>query len=146
VPYTAEHGPNINDEINQLVAGGNGGWDPNTNGNYDQFVPMTDLLKFPDAMIPAWRSGDSFTLAPSGCTFLQGAQWKAWDGALLVAFLKDSKARVMFLDGSGNVDFATPILANGVRLRSAVQGPDGNLYISTDVGGGGGAIWKVVPS
>jgi glucose/arabinose dehydrogenase len=97
-------------------------------------------------MIPAWRSGDSFTLAPSGCTFLQGAQWKSWEGALLVAFLKDSKARVMFLDESGNVDFATPILANGVRLRSAVQGPDGNLYISTDVGGGGGAIWKIVPS
>jgi glucose/arabinose dehydrogenase len=27
-----------------------------------------------------------------------------------------------------------------------VQGPDGNLYITTDVGGGGGAIWQVVPS
>jgi glucose/arabinose dehydrogenase len=41
----------------------------------------------------------------------------------------------MFLDGNGNVSFATPILSLGVRLRSAVQGPDGNLYISTDVGG-----------
>ena len=66
--------------------------------------------------------------------------------ALAVAFLKDSRARVMFLDGNGNVSFATPILANGVRLRSAVQGPDGNLYVSTDVGGGNGAIWKVTPS
>jgi hypothetical protein len=28
----------------------------------------------------------------------------------------------MFLDGNGDVSFATPILANGVRLRSAVQG------------------------
>jgi aldose sugar dehydrogenase len=107
---------------------------------------MTDLEKFPDAMIPAWRSGDSFTLAPSGCTFLTGSQWGSWDGALVVAFLKDSVARVMFLDGNGQVDSVTPILDNGVRLRSAVEGPDGNLYISTDVGGGGGAIWQVVPS
>jgi glucose/arabinose dehydrogenase len=52
----------------------------------------------------------------------------------------------MFLDGNGDVSFATPVLANGVRLRSAVQGPDGNQYVSTDVGGGSGAIWKVTPS
>jgi glucose/arabinose dehydrogenase len=52
----------------------------------------------------------------------------------------------MFLDGNGDVSFATPVLANGVRLRSAVQGPDGNQYVSTDVGGGTGAIWKVTPS
>jgi glucose/arabinose dehydrogenase len=143
-PYATEHGPNINDEVNHLVGGGNSGWDPVP--DYTETVPMTDLLKFPDAMIPAWRSGDSFTLAPSGCAFLNGSQWKSWNGALLVAFLKDSKARVMFLNGNGDVDFATPILANGVRLRSVVEGPDGNLYISTDVGGGGGAIWKVTPS
>lgn len=144
MPYAIEHGPDRNDEVNQLVAGGNGGWDPVP--GYDQNVPMTDLQKFPNAMIPAWRSGDSGTVAPSGGTFLTGSQWKSWDGALVVAFLKDSKARVMFLDGDGNVSFATPVLANGVRLRSAVQGPDGNLYISTDVGGGNGAIWQVVPS
>jgi glucose/arabinose dehydrogenase len=144
-PYSIEHGPDKNDEVNRLVAGGNGGWDPNTGGSYDQSHPMTDLQKFPDAMIPAWRSGDNGTVAPSGGTFLTGSRWKSWDGALAVAFLKDAKARVMFLDGNGDVSFATPILANGVRLRSAVEGPDGNLYISTDVGGGSGAIWKVTP-
>ena len=144
VPYAIEHGPNVNDEVNRLAAGGNGGWDPVP--GYNQGVPMTDLQKFPNAMIPAWRSGDSGTVAPSGGTFLSGAQWKSWNGALAVAFLKDAKARVMFLDGNGDVTFATPILSNGVRLRSAVQGPDGNLYIATDVGGGNGAIWKVTPS
>jgi glucose/arabinose dehydrogenase len=143
-PYASEHGPDKNDEVNRLVAGGNGGWNPVP--GYNQVVPMTDLAQFPNAMIPAWRSGDSGTVAPSGATFLSGAQWKAWDGALAVAFLKDAKVRVMFLNGSGSVSFATPILANGIRLRSVVQGPDGNLYVATDVGGGGGAIWKVTPS
>lgn len=145
-PYSIEHGSSIDDEVNRLVPGGNGGWDPIPDyDGYDGSVSMTDLVKFPDAMIPAWRSGDH-TVAPSGGTFLSGPQWKSWNGALAVAFLKDSDARVMFLDGNGNVSFATPILANGVRLRSAVEGPDGNLYISTDLGGGNDAIWKVTPS
>jgi glucose/arabinose dehydrogenase len=142
--YGIEHGADFDDEVNALVAGGNGGWDPNTNGNYDQSVPMTDLQKFPSAMIPAWRSGNQ-TLAPSGGTFITGSQWKSWNGALVVAFLKDSRARVMFLDGNGNVSGATRILENGIRLRSAVQGPDGNLYLTTDAGGGNDAIWRVVP-
>jgi glucose/arabinose dehydrogenase len=142
-PYSIEHGTSIDDEVNQLVPGGNGGRDPVP--DYNQTVPMTDLGKFPDAMVPAWRSGDP-TLAPSGGSFLSGPQWKAWDGELLVAFLKDSKARVMFLDDDGNVSYTTPILDNGIRLRSAVQGPDGNLYTTTDAGAGNDAIWKIVPS
>lgn len=142
-PYSTEHGPDINDEVNRLEPGGNGGWDPVP--GYNQGVPMTDLVKFPSAMIPAWRSGDSFTLAPSGATFLSGTQWEAWNGALVVAFQKDSKARVMFLDADGNVSFATRILEHGSRLRSVVQGPDGNLYVTTDTGTND-AIWRVTPS
>ena len=32
------------------------------------------------------------------------------------------------------------------RLRTPVQGPDGNLYVTTDIGGGGGSILRVIPS
>jgi glucose/arabinose dehydrogenase len=32
------------------------------------------------------------------------------------------------------------------RLRTAVQGPDGNLYLTTDIGGSGGSILRVVPT
>jgi glucose/arabinose dehydrogenase len=66
--------------------------------------------------------------------------------------LKGSQLRLMFLDGPGNVTGTTAILQNGVRLRSAVQGPDGALYISTDQRNGSTAangqdqIWRVVPS
>jgi aldose sugar dehydrogenase len=146
VPFNAEHGPSVNDEVNRLKVGQNAGWDPNTNGNYDQTHPMTDLQKFPNAIRPAWRSGDSFTLAPSGMTFLWGDQWEGWNGAIAVAFLKNSRVRIMFLNSSGAVSGSWPILANGVRLRAAVQGLDGNLYLSTDQGSPNDAIWKVVPS
>jgi glucose/arabinose dehydrogenase len=149
-PYSVEHGPDWNDEVNRLVAGANGGWDPEPPG-YNQKTSMTDLAKFPNAMRPVWRSGDGGTIAPSGATFLSGAQWKSWDGVLAVAVLKGSQLRLMYLDGPGNVAGTTAILKNGVRLRSAVQGPDGNLYISTDQRNGSNAtngqyqIWKVVP-
>jgi glucose/arabinose dehydrogenase len=148
-PYSIEHGSAVDDEVNKLVPGGNGGWDPvDEFGNYDgydTFPPMTDFGKFPDAMVPTWKSGEP-TVAPSGATFLTGSQRGSWNGAMIVAFLKDAKARVMFFNGNGDVSSVTPTLANGVRLRSAVEGPDGDLYISTDVGGAGGAIWKVTPS
>jgi glucose/arabinose dehydrogenase len=85
-PYSVEHGPDWNDEVNRLVAGANGGWDPEPPG-YNQKTSMTDLAKFPNAMRPVWRSGDGGTIAPSGATFLSGAQWKSWDGVLAVAVL-----------------------------------------------------------
>ena len=41
-PYSVEHGPDVNDEVNKLVNGGNAGWNPNDGaGGYDQSKPMT---------------------------------------------------------------------------------------------------------
>jgi glucose/arabinose dehydrogenase len=148
--YSVEHGPDRNDEVNRLVPGGNGGWNPVP--GYNQSVPMTDILHYPGAMRPVWRSGDGGTIAPSGATFLSGPQWKALDGALAVAVLKGSQLRLMFLDGPGNVTGTAAVLRNGVRLRVAVEGPDGSLYISTDARNGSSAsngqdqIWRVDPT
>jgi glucose/arabinose dehydrogenase len=143
--FSIEHGPDVDDEVNLLRAGGNGGWDPNRNGTYDQSVPMTDLVKFPDAMRPVWRSG-SPTLATSGGTFVTGSQWRAWDGALVVAALKASRLQVFSLDGPGNVVGTATAVTDQGRLRSAVEGPDGNLYVSTDNGSGRDVILRIAPS
>ena len=73
-------------------------------------------------------------------------QWEGWNGALAVAVLKNTELRVMFLDGPGTTVTSAvvpPLLDLGVRLRSAVQGPDGNLYLTTDETAG--AVWKVTP-
>ena len=40
--WSVEHGPDVDDEINLLVAGGNYGWDPVP--GYNESVPMTDLV------------------------------------------------------------------------------------------------------
>ncbi|MGZ8761860.1 MAG: PQQ-dependent sugar dehydrogenase [Acidimicrobiia bacterium] len=141
--YSVEHGTGRDDEVNLLVAGGNYGWDPVP--GYDEGRPMTDFAKFPTARGAAWSSGYP-TIAPSGAAFLTGAQWKGWDGALAVAVLKNTELRVMFLDGPGRTvtSAVVPVqLDLGVRLRSAVQGPDGSLYLATDETAG--AVWKVTP-
>lgn len=145
-PYAAEHGPNINDEINALVNGDNAGWDPVP--GYTQTVPMTDLVKFPDAIRPKWRSGDVRTIAISGLEFLQnvgGSDWRAWNGLLVSAQLKDSELRLYDVDGAGNIAGQVQIFSNGARLRVPVLGPDGKLYVATDVSGSAGRIIQITP-
>jgi glucose/arabinose dehydrogenase len=153
-PYSIEHGPDVDDEVNKLVNGANSGWNPNDGaGNYDQSKPMTDTTLDPgNTMTPVWKSG-SPTEAPSGGTFLTGSQWKSWDGALVVACLKTDasigqRLLVMHLNSAGTALTSAPVvaLARGARLRSAVEGPDGNLYVVTDGADGAGAIWEVVPT
>jgi glucose/arabinose dehydrogenase len=152
-PYTAEHGTAVEDEVTKLVNGANGGWNPmNPSGGYDPWRPMTDPAVEPgNTMTPVWQSG-GVTVAPSGGTFLSGAQWKNWDGALVLACLDGSpdvgqRLLVLHLDEAGTALAAPPVgaLARGIRLRAAVQGPDGALYVVTDGNDGDGAIWRVTP-
>jgi glucose/arabinose dehydrogenase len=139
--YSIEHGTDRDDEVDRLVPG-NFGWDPVP--GYDESRPMTDLGKFPSAVRASWSSGFP-TIAPSGATFLTGSRWGSWNGALAVAVLKGAQLRVYFPQSDGAITGTLVRLQDGVRLRSAVQGPDGNLYVSTDARAGGDQIWKVVP-
>ena len=137
-----EHGPGIDDEANRLVPG-NFGWDPIP--GYNEGVPMTDFTKFPSAVGAVWSSGNP-TIAPSGATFLSGAQWRSWRGALAVGVLKGSHLRVFFVRADGSIRGWVSRLAFGVRLRTPVQGPDGNLYVTTDARPGGDVIYRVTPN
>jgi len=146
-PYSAEHGPDRDDEVNRLVTGGNYGWNPVPYGGgtaYDQTTPMTDVSRLPGAIGPVWSSG-SPTIAPSGATFVVGPQWGAWNGALVLANLKGSHLRVLILNEAGTTAVAQQaVLTDRGRLRSVVQGPDGNLYVATDAGGG--QILRITPT
>ncbi|MEY2459375.1 MAG: hypothetical protein QOG30_1205, partial [Acidimicrobiaceae bacterium] len=121
--WSIEHGPDRDDEINRLVAGGNYGWDPIP--GYNEAVPMTNFNKFPNAIGAAWSSGEP-TLATSGGAFLQGDGWGTWQGALAVAALKDSTLRIFAFDGNGQlIGTALPSALNQTkgRLRGAELGP-----------------------
>ena len=96
--WLVDHGPAYDDEINLLVAGDNYGWDPvpdeGAQGSYDETTtPMTDVVKFPDAVEAKWTSRD-LSIAPSGGTFLEGDDWEDWEGRLAVATLKTQSLRL----------------------------------------------------
>ncbi|CAN5500453.1 PQQ-dependent sugar dehydrogenase [soil metagenome] len=145
--YSIEHGTDRDDEVNRLVAGANYGWDPRPTGGgslYDESRPMTDLAKYPDARSAIWTSGNP-TIAPSGGTFLKGDQWAGWHGALAMAVLKGQQLRVIGFDSTGTkVDQQWVQIQDQGRLRVAVQGPDGNLYLAQDANPG--KILLVKPS
>ena len=130
---TIEHGSTEDDEVNLLQKGGFGWLIPA--GDYNETgVPMTDRAKDPGAIEAIWTSG-SPTQAPSGATFLTGEQWGYWNGALAVTMLKGSHLKILTIDNSNKVTTTENIFVNQFgRLRTAVQGPDGNLYIATDNG------------
>lgn len=145
--YSIEHGTDRDDEVNRLVAGANYGWDPRPPGGgagYDESQPMTNLAKYPNARRPVWTSGYP-TIAPSGGTFLHGAKWSGWDRALAMAVLKDEQLRVLAFDRDGAaVSQQWVRITDRGRLRVAVQGPDGNLYLAVD--SDPGVILKVTPT
>ncbi|MGQ0823812.1 MAG: PQQ-dependent sugar dehydrogenase [Actinomycetota bacterium] len=139
-PFSVEHGPTRDDEVNRLSAGGNYGWNPVP--GYNESVPMT----FAGAIPSVWSSGGS-TIAPSGAAFLVGPQWRDWDGRLAVCALAGAQMRIMELDGAGTglVSEATVLTGFG-RLRTPVQGPGGSLYVTTSNGGNADQILRVTPS
>ncbi len=137
-----EHGPNVDDEVNPLVKG-NFGWDPLP--GYIETVPMTDKDKFPDAVEAVWISGDP-TLATSGGTIIQGEQWQAWDQAVAIGALRSQRVIILEFDQDLNLVDETFLFENEFgRIRTVVQGTDGNLYLLTDNGGDQDQIVRVSP-
>ena len=137
--FATEHGPDVDDEINILRAGGNYGWDPSRGGaqdSYDESVPMTDLQRFPDAVPAVWSSGDE-TEAICGIAFLDGGRWGDLQGLLAVATLKGSALLLMRVAPDGTVTEVgqfPPLDDRFGRLRAVRPGPDGALYVTTSNG------------
>jgi glucose/arabinose dehydrogenase len=166
-PYTAENGPWHSDEVTALVAGGNAGWDPrpklsgrgdcpdnycgyepNQMGAVDPkvraaYMPMTDTALYPKAMKPAWNN-DGLSQGMSSGVFLNGPQWKAWNGRMAVSLMgigihgTPVGNRIDVLDISPDGSTATRTTVSlpmpAARFRSLVQGPDGNLYVAANEG------------
>ena len=138
--FTAEHGPDKNDEVNLIKAGANYGWDPSRGGanttRYDESVPMTDQQRFPDAIPAKWQSGAT-TEAVCAAAFLTGPQWGTLDGTLVITALKGAKLLLLTLNAAGDVTSVAipPEFADKFgRLRAARTAPDGALYLTTTNG------------
>jgi glucose/arabinose dehydrogenase len=133
--YAVEQGTFRDDEVNLLRAGGNYGYNPVGAGGYDESVPMTNP-RIHGAVAAVWSSGPA-TIATCGGTFLDGKQWGAYDGLLLLGVLKGQGVLALRLDADGRLtgQFRLPEL-EGIygRIRTVQQGRDGALYVTTDNG------------
>jgi glucose/arabinose dehydrogenase len=128
VAYVTEHGPNDNDEVNRLQAGGNYGW-PDLRG-------VAGEQGFVDPLM-TW----SPTIAPAGAVFYTGDLLGALKGNFVFVTLKESDVRTLApaggSGGAGGGDFVAVAGEETLfddefgRLRPIAQGPDGALYIGT---------------
>jgi aldose sugar dehydrogenase len=147
--FTCEHGPNQDDEVTRIQKGGNGGWNPNDgNGGYNGYsgAIMTDLKQFPNALKPVFREADSNGM--SDCVFLEGPQWKSWEGKLAVGMLAGQRIFLADINTEGT-GLRRPLQStffNQGRVRSLTLGPDGNLYVVIDANSeNDGRIVKLTP-
>ncbi len=155
--FVAEDGAG-HDEITQIKQGDNGGWDPRcasagneaycgepTTDKLKSVVAMTDLGKHATAAQPHWTNFNR-AQGMAGAEFLRGTHWKAWNGALAVAFASGKRLDVLRIDAKGNVLAHMPALIQlPVGIRAVVQGPDGSMYVATEGKPGGDEIWRVAP-
>jgi glucose/arabinose dehydrogenase/putative cell wall-binding protein len=132
--YAAEHGPELDDEINLIVAGGNYGW-PCYTGFGTPYLADPSCAAAGSYLEPTWASG-SPTLATSGAAFVDGTAWGDFDGNLFVAQLKEQDLRRFTPSGDGGTMTLSAALFDGSwgRLRAVVRGPAGQLFLTTSNG------------
>ncbi|ERN44642.1 PQQ-dependent sugar dehydrogenase [Prescottella equi] len=144
--YGIEQGTSRDDEVNLLDAGNNYGYRPDRAPFiYDESVPMTDPVRVPGAVAAVWSSGAP-TLATPGGTFVSGAAWGEWDGALAVTTQQGREMLLLKLTADGTAVTETDsVLTDQGRLRSATRMPDGSLLVTTD-NGTGDKVLRVAPT
>lgn len=144
--YGIEQGTSRDDEVNLLDAGNNYGYRPDRAPFiYDESVPMTDPVRVPGAVAAVWSSGAP-TLATPGGTFVSGAAWGEWDGALAVTTQQGREMLLLKLTADGTaVTEMDSVLTDQGRLRSATRMPDGSLLVTTD-NGTGDKVLRVAPT
>jgi glucose/arabinose dehydrogenase len=118
--YASEFGPDADDEINRITAGGNYGW-PEVTGmtDGDDFIDPTYVRQPPGA---SW-SGIALSARPAV---------PRWAGDLLIASLRGQRLWRLELGDDGAVTDAEELLVDEYgRLRTATFAPDGSLWLMT---------------
>ncbi|ABU56297.1 PQQ-dependent sugar dehydrogenase [Roseiflexus castenholzii] len=128
--WSTEHGPEIMDELNVLIAGRNYGWGWGSGPHY--CLGTVNCGSVPDFMPPVAVFNPERTVATSDMVFYTGSAFPEWSGDLFFVTLKTGRLYRLKIDNRTIVE--QEILIDGTygRLRDVTVGPDGFLYISTD--------------
>lgn len=129
--YSAEHGPNQDDEVNLIVSGGNYGW-PDVRGSCDGGSSSEERFCRENEVhepLHAWTP----TVGASGLAVYTSDLIPGWDGSLLVTSLRSGALYRLPLTDNGRAVAVPEILFRGEfgRLRDVLVGPDGVVYMAT---------------
>ncbi len=124
--WALEHGPRGGDELNRIRSGANYGWPVITYGiNYNGTVITNRRQKEGlEQPIYYWRP----STAVCGLNFYTGDMFPFWRQGLLVANLRYRDVRLLSL-ADERVIHEEVILKDYGRVREAVGGPDGAVYV-----------------
>jgi aldose sugar dehydrogenase len=136
--WELEIGPMGGDEINILKPGANYGWPLVSMGRNYSGTLVSDQPWYRPGMenprvfwVPA--------ISPSGMTFYTGDRFGDWKGSLFVGSLSGQQVQRLTFGRPGQAEGREPLLRElGVRFRDVEQGPDGYLYLTTEVRYGSG--------
>jgi aldose sugar dehydrogenase len=132
--WEQEHGPRGGDEINIVDKGKNYGW-PVIGFGIDYSGAKIHESSRKDGMEPPiWYWVPS--IAPSGMAFSTGDLFPGWRGNLFVGALVDRSLVRLELDGEKAVKEERLLRELRERIRDVRQGPDGWLYVLTDMSDG----------
>jgi aldose sugar dehydrogenase len=147
--WQAEIGPMGGDEVNILLPGHNYGWPLVSMGrNYTGTLVSEE---------PWFRQGMDNprifwvpSISPSSLTFYTGDKFKEWKGNLLVGSLNGQSVQRMAFNRPSQAEPRESLLRSmNIRFRDVVQGPDGFIYVATELRSGGttpdGTVLRLEP-
>ena len=126
--WVIEMGPAHGDELNLIKARGNYGYPIVSNGNHYDGREIPDHDTRPEFDAPAlwWKPA----ISPGHLMTYTGSAFENWRGNLLVAGLSSQAIIRIELDGDAATEAER--FEMGARIRSIVQGPEGNLWVLED--------------
>jgi len=147
--WQAEIGPMGGDEVNILLPGKNYGWPLVSMGrNYTgTLVSDTPFYR------PEMENARMFwvpSISPSSIMFYTGDRFPSWKNNLFVGALSGKQLQRVAFNQPSQAERREPLLAQlNVRIRDVKQGPDGLIYVATELVSGGnapdGTILRIEP-
>ena len=151
--WETENGPQGGDEVNIIRAGKNYGWPVITYGRAYTNDPEGKNSGLPPPTVqpptsaPGMEEPVTFykpSIAISGMTFYTGDKFPGWRGNLIVGGLAGMQlSRIVFTREGLEARRETMLVELRQRIRDVRQGPDGYLYMTTDMPDG--AVLKIEP-
>ena len=140
--WVIEMGPAGGDELNLIKRGGNYGYPVVSNGEHYDGRPIPDHDTRPEFDAPAlWWTP---VISPGHLMTYSGAAFPEWQGDLLASGL--SSRAIIRIEIDGETATEAERFPMGTRIRSVVQGPEGNLWMLEDeLRGNGGRLLKLTP-